>query len=79
MMRGGLPSVPEVVPLTPGRTLDAAERERLIVEHLPLVRGLARRYADRGFALSRPSEAVQRVLELVDLTGEFVVVERPVP
>jgi RNA polymerase sigma-B factor len=24
------------------------ERERLIVEHLPLVRGLARRYADRG-------------------------------
>jgi RNA polymerase sigma-B factor len=43
-----LPSVPEVVPLTPGRTLDAAERERLIVEHLPLVRGLARRYADRG-------------------------------
>jgi RNA polymerase sigma-B factor len=36
------------VPLTPGRTLGAAERERLIVEHLPLVRGLARRYADRG-------------------------------
>ena len=31
-----------------GRTTDAAERERLIVEHLPLVRGLARRYADRG-------------------------------
>lgn len=31
-----------------GRTIDAAERERLIVEHLPLVRGLARRYADRG-------------------------------
>lgn len=26
----------------------AAERERLIMEHLPLVRGLARRYADRG-------------------------------
>jgi len=25
-----------------------SERERLIVEHLPLVRGLARRYADRG-------------------------------
>jgi anti-sigma B factor antagonist len=35
--------------------------------------------AGRGFALSRPSEAVQRVLELVDLTGEFDVVERPVP
>lgn len=34
--------------MPPGRTLDAAERERLIVEHLPLVRGLARRYADRG-------------------------------
>lgn len=34
--------------MTAGRTLDAAERERLIVEHLPLVRGLARRYADRG-------------------------------
>ena len=34
--------------------------------------------AGRGFALSRPSEAVQRVLELVDLTGEFDVVERPV-
>ena len=31
-----------------GPTLDAAARERLIVEHLPLVRGLARRYADRG-------------------------------
>lgn len=31
-----------------GHTIDAAERERLIVEHLPLVRGLARRYADRG-------------------------------
>ncbi len=34
--------------MPPGRTIDAAERERLIVEHLPLVRGLARRYADRG-------------------------------
>jgi anti-sigma B factor antagonist len=32
----------------------------------------------RGFALARPSEAVQRVLELVDLLGEFDVVERPV-
>lgn len=31
-----------------GRTLGAAERERLIMEHIPLVRGLARRYADRG-------------------------------
>ena len=31
-----------------GGTIDAAERERLIMEHLPLVRGLARRYADRG-------------------------------
>lgn len=31
-----------------GPPIDAAERERLIVEHLPLVRGLARRYADRG-------------------------------
>jgi RNA polymerase sigma-B factor len=31
-----------------GHTIGAAERERLIVEHLPLVRGLARRYADRG-------------------------------
>ena len=30
------------------RAADAAERERLIIEHLPLVRGLARRYADRG-------------------------------
>jgi RNA polymerase sigma-B factor len=28
--------------------LSAADRERLIMEHLPLVRGLARRYADRG-------------------------------
>src|SRR5687767_5560675 len=27
----------------------------------------------RGFALARPSEAVQRVLELVDLTSEFEV------
>ncbi len=31
-----------------GGTLDAAARERLIVEHLPLVRALARRYANRG-------------------------------
>jgi RNA polymerase sigma-B factor len=29
-------------------SVSAAERERLIMEHLPLVRGLARRYADRG-------------------------------
>ena len=28
--------------------MSASERERLIVEHLPLVRGLARRYANRG-------------------------------
>ena len=28
--------------------LGASDRERLIVEHLPLVRGLARRYANRG-------------------------------
>jgi anti-sigma B factor antagonist len=34
--------------------------------------------AGRAFALARPSDAVQRVLELVDLTGEFEVVERPV-
>ena len=34
--------------MSAGRTLDAAERERLIVEHLPLVRALARRYANRG-------------------------------
>lgn len=31
----------------------------------------------RGFALARPSEAVLRVLELVDLTGEFDMVEAP--
>jgi RNA polymerase sigma-B factor len=31
-----------------GAQLSSAERERLIVEHLPLVRGLARRYAERG-------------------------------
>lgn len=31
-----------------GPSLDAAARERLIVEHLPLVRALARRYANRG-------------------------------
>ena len=32
-----------------GKTsLSAEERERLIMEHLPLVRGLARRYAERG-------------------------------
>jgi anti-sigma B factor antagonist len=34
--------------------------------------------AGRGFALARPSEAVYRVLELVDLLSEFDVVERPV-
>jgi RNA polymerase sigma-B factor len=34
--------------MPPGPTIDAAARERLIVEHLPLVKGLARRYADRG-------------------------------
>ncbi len=31
-----------------GPSIDAAQRERMIMEHLPLVRGLARRYADRG-------------------------------
>ncbi len=36
------------------------------------------REAGRGFAIARPSEAVRRVLELVDLTSEFDVVERPV-
>ena len=34
--------------------------------------------AGRPFALSRPSEQVLRVLELVDLSSEFEVVERPV-
>ena len=29
------------------------------------------------FALARPSAAVRRVLELVDLTGEFEVVDLP--
>jgi anti-anti-sigma factor len=33
--------------------------------------------AGRPFALARPSAAVARVLELVDLTREFEVVERP--
>ncbi len=36
------------------------------------------REAGRAFAIARPSEAVLRVLELVDLTSEFDVVERPV-
>jgi anti-sigma B factor antagonist len=31
----------------------------------------------RGFAIARPSEPVRRVLELVDLTDEFEVVEGP--
>jgi anti-sigma B factor antagonist len=31
----------------------------------------------RAFALARPSDAVQRVLELVDLSSEFDVVELP--
>ena len=34
--------------------------------------------AGRPFALARPSDAVQRVLELVDLSSEFEVVELPV-
>ncbi len=35
--------------MPPGNApLSADERERLIMEHLPLVRGLARRYAERG-------------------------------
>jgi len=34
--------------------------------------------AGRPFALSRPSDQVLRVLELVDLSREFDVVERPV-
>lgn len=36
--------------MAPARStpLSSAERERLIMEHLPLVRGLARRYAERG-------------------------------
>jgi anti-sigma B factor antagonist len=33
--------------------------------------------AGRPFALARPSPAVRRVLELVDLTGEFEVVDLP--
>ena len=33
--------------------------------------------AGRDFAIARPSEAVRRVLELVDLTGEFVLAEPP--
>lgn len=36
------------------------------------------RDAGRGFAIARPSKAVRRVLELVGLTSEFDVVERPV-
>jgi anti-sigma B factor antagonist len=35
--------------------------------------------AGRPFALARPSVAVTRVLELVDLSGEFEVVEPPEP
>ncbi len=31
----------------------------------------------RSFAITRPSEAVRRVLDLVDLSGEFEVVEPP--
>jgi stage II sporulation protein AA (anti-sigma F factor antagonist) len=34
--------------------------------------------AGRSFAIARPSGAVQRVLELVDLTREFTVVDLPV-
>ena len=34
--------------------------------------------AGRPFALARPSDQVLRVLELVDLSSEFDVVERPV-
>jgi anti-sigma B factor antagonist len=33
--------------------------------------------AGRSFAIARPSDAVQRVLELVDLSREFVVVDPP--
>jgi anti-sigma B factor antagonist len=33
--------------------------------------------AGRPFAIARPSDAVSRVLELVDLTSEFEVVEPP--
>lgn len=33
--------------------------------------------AGRSFAIARPSDAVQRVLELVDLAREFDVVEPP--
>lgn len=33
--------------------------------------------AGRGFAIARPSDAVNRVLELVDLTREFERVEPP--
>ena len=33
--------------------------------------------AGRGFSIARPSDAVQRVLELVDLQDEFPVVELP--
>lgn len=33
--------------------------------------------AGRSFAIARPSDAVQRVLELVDLSREFTVVDPP--
>lgn len=33
--------------------------------------------AGRGFALARPSDAVMRVLQLVDLTAEFELLDAP--
>ncbi len=33
--------------------------------------------SDRSFALARPSDAVRRVLELVDLQREFELIEAP--
>ncbi len=77
----GAPRLAEVMPregTTPVR-IDLADVEFMDSTGLRalLEARTAAAAAGRPFALARPSAAVSRVLELVDLTSEFEVVELP--
>ncbi len=77
----GAPRLAEVLPRegTTPITLDLAAVEFMDSTGLRalLEARTAAAAAGRPFALARPSPAVSRVLELVDLTSEFEVVELP--
>ena len=78
----GAPRLAEVIPADDGSSpivIDLAAVEFMDSTGLRalLEARTAATTAGRPFALARPSAAVTRVLELVDLTGEFEVVELP--